>query len=420
VIARESILDTLACALAARGERVSRAVRDWVSAEGGAGTATVWGSGLRTSPARAALANGTAGHALDYDDVNWAMNGHPSVPLLPAALAVAEALGASGRQLLTAYVAGFEAQARVGQALSLSHYARGWHPTATLGALGATVAVGKLLRLDEAALRRAIGIAAAQLAGSRMSFGTDAKPLHAGLAAQAGVTAASLAARGVTAREDALEAEMGVGDLYDGSRPLELPPLGTPFALVDPGVELKPYPACRFTHRTIDGMLALRARHPRAELDSIECAIDPFAQKILIHPRPHTGLEAKFSLPYCAAVTWLDGWPGLEAFSDRRAARDDVQQLLRRVEVSDASGPEDEVRIVLRSGFRASERVRVARGSPEKPMTQEERLNKARACAAPALGEPRTEELIRRVEDLERLTDVGALCALLAVEEVSV
>jgi 2-methylcitrate dehydratase PrpD len=417
--ALESILDTFACALAARDERVSAGVRDFVAAEGTRTECALWGSALRASPSRAALANGAAAHALDYDDVNWAMNGHPSAPLLPAALAVAEARRAGGRDLLAAYVAGFEVQARVGQAISITHYARGWHPTATLGALGATAAAGKLFGLDEAALRRAFGIAASQLAGSRMNFGTDAKPLHAGLAAQTGVLSAELAARGVTAREDALEAEMGVADLYDGHPPLELGPLGAPFALRDPGVELKPYPSCRFTHRTIDAVLELRARHPRAQVDSMECAIDPFALKILIYPTPRTGLEAKFSLPYCAAIAWLDGWPTLDSFRDERLARADVQEFMRRVVVREASGDQDQVSIALRSGFRASERVKLARGAPARPLTEEERLRKVRGCAAPVLGEERCERLIAAVAALEDVRDARALSALLVPAEGS-
>lgn len=412
-VARTGMLDLIACAIAGRGERVAREVRDWCMAEGACDDAAIWGTDVRTSASRAAFANGTAGHALDYDDVSWAMNGHPTAPLLPAALAVAEARGASGADLVAAFVAGFEVQARIGQALSISHYARGWHPTATLGALGATVAAGRLLGLDERGFRIALGLAASQLAGSRMNFGMDAKPLHAGWAAQTGVVSAELARRGLTAREDALDCEMGIPDLYAGHHPIALPPLGLPFALLDPGLELKPYPSCRFTHRTIDAVLALRARHAQEELASIECSVDPFALKILIHPRPTTGLEAKFSLPYCAAVAWLDGRPTLGSFDDARAVRDDVQELLSRVGVREGKGEADEVSIVLASGFRATERVELARGNPQNPMTDGERLEKVRACVAPALGRERAQELIGAVEGLEKLPDVRALTRLL-------
>ncbi len=413
--ARAAILDALACALAAHRERVTEQVHAWVRDEGSRGACTVWGSALRASPSRAALANGTAAHALDFDDVCWAMHGHPTVPLLPAVLAVAEARGASGADALTAYVAGFEAQARLGQGLGIAHYERGWHPTATLGAIGATVAAGRLLGLDAPALRRALGIACSSAAGSRMNFGTDTKPLHAGLAAQSGVLAAELAARGVTAREDGLEAAMGLADLYDGAHPLVLPSFAGTLALEKPGIELKPYPSCRFTHRLVDGVLALRARHPGERAARFELRIAPFAHKILIYPRPTTGLEAKFSAPYCAAVAWLDGWPRLESFSDERAARADVQELLRAVEVGDAaSAAEEEIAVVLASGARDVERVRLPRGHPDRPLSEPERLTKARDCAVPALGASGAEALIAATSRLEHLRDVRELCALLA------
>jgi 2-methylcitrate dehydratase PrpD len=413
--ARGAILDALACALAARDERVARSVREWVRDEGSRGPCGVWGSTLRASPSRAALANGTSAHALDFDDVCWAMNGHPTVPLLPAVLAVAEASGASGADALAAYVAGFEVQARLGQALGIAHYERGWHPTATLGGIGATVAAGRLLGLDAPALRRALGIACSTAAGSRMNFGTDTKPLHAGLAAQSGVVAAELAARGVTAREDGLEADMGLADLYDGARPLALPSFAEPLALEKPGIELKPYPSCRFTHRLVDGVLALRERHPGERALRFELRLQPFAHKILIYPAPASGLEAKFSAPYCAAVAWLDGWPRLESFSDERAARADVQSLLRAVEVGDASGSdEEEIAVVLASGARDAERVRLPRGHPERPLSEAERLQKVRDCAGPVLGAHGAEALIDAVGRLESLRDVRELTALLA------
>lgn len=416
--ARAAILDALACALAAREERVARSVREWVSGESSQAACTVWGSGVRASPARAALANGTSAHALDFDDVCWAMNGHPTAPLLPAVLALAEARGATGAEALAAYVAGFEAQARVGQALGLAHYERGWHPTATLGGIGATIAAGRLLGLDASGLRRALGIACSTAAGSRMNFGTDTKPLHAGLAAQNGVVAAQLAARGVTAREDGLEADMGLADLYDGARPLALPPLRGRLALEDPGIELKPYPSCRFTHRLIDGVLALRARHPGERATRLEVALSPFAHKILIHPTPRSGLEAKFSAPYCAAISWLDGWPRLESFSDERAARGDVQALLRAVDVGDArDASEEEVAVVLASGARDAERVALARGHPARPLSESERLQKVRDCAEKVLGARGVAALCDAVSRLERLRDVRELTALLVPPE---
>jgi 2-methylcitrate dehydratase PrpD len=412
--ARASILDTLACAVAGCEERAASAVRAWVVGEGAQPQAWIWATHLRSSAALASLANGTAAHALDYDDVNWALQGHPSAPLLPAVLAVSEAMGASGAEALLAYAAGFEVEARIGEALARPHYARGWHPTATAGLLGATAAAGRLLGLDEATLCTAFGIACSRAAGSRMNFGTDTKPLHAGLAARAGVECAQLAARGVSAHGAGLEADFGLGDLYGGARPFRLAEFGQPFALEEPGVELKPYPSCRFSHRTIDAVLALRERHAGAELLALECEIEPFALEILIHPRPRTGLEAKFSLPYCAAVAWLDGGAELSSFSDDRAARPDVQALLRRVDVRPADGAGDAVTAVFASGERDREHVPWARGSPRRPLERSARLHKVRSCLEPALGSGRTQELVAALQGLEQVPSaalLGALCA---------
>jgi 2-methylcitrate dehydratase PrpD len=256
-------------------------------------------------------------------------------------------------------------------------------------------------------------MACSRAAGSRMNFGTDTKPLHAGFAARAGVECAELAALDLDARADGLESDLGLADLYGGARPLQLGELGRPFALDTPGVELKPYPSCRFTHRTIDAVLALRERHPDAEPIALECEIDPFALQILIHPRPQTGLQAKFSLPYCAAVAWLDGWPDLESFRDARAARDDVQSWLQRVTVQPASSGDDAVTAVFASGERDREAVPLARGHPSRPLERGARLHKVRGCLEPALGIARAAELITAVESLESLPSaakLGALC----------
>jgi 2-methylcitrate dehydratase PrpD len=407
--AKAAILDTFAVALAARGERVVSAVEGFVGEEGSAGPCTVWGSALRAGPARAALVNGTAAHALDFDDVCWAMNAHPSAVLWPAALAVAEKVGASGAQALLGYIAGFEAEADLGAALGREHYAAGFHPTATLGTVAAAVTAGCVLEADAACLRRAIGIACSEAAGSRMSFGTDTKPLHAGLAAQAGVTAALLAGRGVTAREDAIEADMGLAALYRGTIP-SAPRTG--YALVSAGIEQKLYPSCRFTHRVIDAVLALRARNAERDLVAIDCVVDPFASEIVTHPRPTTGLEAKFSMEYCAAVAWLDGVPGPNAFSDLRAARNDVQRLLRLVTVQRGTPDLETVTVTWANGRTDFETVRVAKGSPARPLTADERLEKVRACASALLAD-RFDAFVDLAGRLEALTDVRQLTRLL-------
>jgi 2-methylcitrate dehydratase PrpD len=250
--ARVHILDALAVMLAGATAEGSRLIRDLVREMAGRAEAEVVGSGLRGPVVLAALANGAAGHALDYDDTiqftsNAAVYGtrlHPSVPTLAAALAVGERVSASGRDLLTAFVYGFEITCRIADATNREHYRRGYHPTGVICPLGAAVAAGKLLGLDQGGIRRALGIAASRGAGLRVSYGTMTKPFHAGSAAESGVLAALLAARGFTASEAALEGDLGLfqaiaGD-FDPVRLLE--PLGDPFYIVRPGAAIKPYP----------------------------------------------------------------------------------------------------------------------------------------------------------------------------------
>lgn len=412
--ARAAMLDGIACAIAGRDERVTRELRGFALEQGSHPRATLWGTGERVSPALAALVNGAGAHALDFDDVSWAMNGHPTVPLLPAAFAVAEAAGASGADLLHAYLVGFEVQARLGQAMGRVHYERGWHATSTLGIFGATAAAAVLRGLDAATLRRAFGIAASRASGSRGNFGTDTKPLHAGLAARAGLEAADLAARGVTAREDALEMEMGLAELYGGAKPFELPEPGRPFAIESPGIELKPYPSCRFTHRAIDGVLSLREKHAGRELRAIEVACDPLGMKVLIYDAPQTGLEGKFSLQFCVAAAWLDGWPGLATFEDARVAAPDVRALSRRVTVRESKSGLEEIELVFADGTRVREEVRIARGHPANPLSDAQRVSKVKLCVEPCIGAARAQALIESFAALESVKDVRELAGRLA------
>jgi 2-methylcitrate dehydratase PrpD len=408
-VGKTSLLDTLGVALAGRGERVVRAVEEFAADESSSGSASIWGSVLKASASRAALVNGTSAHALDYDDVCWAMNAHPSAVLWPTALAVGESIGATGRDVLTSYIAGFEAAADLGMALGTDHYAAGFHPTATIGTLAATVVAGRLLRLDRHALGHAIGIACSEVAGSRINFGTDTKPLHAGFAAQAGIVAASLAGRGVTARTDAIEGPMGLVDLYRGR---DVPLRSRELALLEPGIELKPYPCCRFTHRIIDATLAIRARHPAEHAESIECTVDPFSLSIVTYPRPSNGLEGKFSMEYTAAAAWLDGRVGVDTFRDDRVVRSEVGTLLEHVAVIRGSKDSEMVRVKFVGGRSDEETIRVAKGSPASPLTRAECLAKYFDLAAPSLDD-RAGRVPEAVQRLETLASIRELCDLL-------
>jgi 2-methylcitrate dehydratase PrpD len=334
--AKRAVLDTLGVSLAGAAEEGSCILLDAVSANAGAGAASIFGTDLRASASQAALANGALGHALDFDDVNVNMRGHPSIPVLPAVLAVAEVSGSDGSAALTAFVVGFEVECKLGRALGPSSYARGWHATSVAGALGAAAACANLLRLDATRTRHALGIASSMASGTRQNFGTMTKPLHAGLAARAGVEASDLAARGFTAAPDILEAPMGFGELFSPDRdwrPERLGDPGKPWDIVSPGINVKQYPCCYMTHQALDATLAATQRRPcdAAEVESIEVRVSPGSTSALIHHRPTSGLEGKFSMEYCVAAAVLDGEIRLRSFDDGQVQRPAAQELLRRV-----------------------------------------------------------------------------------------
>jgi 2-methylcitrate dehydratase PrpD len=419
--AKRVVLDTLGVTVAGvRGEG-SRILLASLTSTADAGAATVLGTDLRASPAQAALANGALGHALDFDDVIMGIIAHPSVPVLPAVLAVAEKSGGRGREALTAFAVGLEVECRLGNALGPSSYARGWHATPVLGALGAAAACANLLRLDLERTQHALGIATSMASGTRQNFGTMTKPLHAGLAARAGVEAAQLASRGFTAAPGIIEAPMGFGVLFspDGDwRPEEMGDPGRPWGIVDPGISVKKYPCCFMTHAALDATLtATGARpHEAREVEAIEVRVPVGSVSALIHHRPTTGLEGKFSMEYCVAAAVIDGGVRLRSFDDESVQRPAVQELLRRVSVVEVRGEEEgalaptRATLWVRDGSSLTAEVMGERGSPEDPLSWEELVAKYRDCTGRVLPEDqvaRALDLITnldqaRIEDLTR------------------
>ena len=429
--AHRAVLDTLGVALAGSREQAGRLVEALAAEASGTPEAAVWGRPLRLPAAEAALVNGVFAHALDFDDVNDSMRGHPSAPLLPAVLALAEKLGAGGRQVIEAFVLGFEVECKLGRAMGRSHYERGWHATATLGTLGAAAACAPLLRLGEMATRMALGLATSMASGSRQNFGTMTKPFHAGQAARTGLLAALLAGRGFTADADILEAPLGFGSLFapdgDWSPEEAVARLGDPWEIVSPGVSVKRYPCCFATHRALDGLLELRGRHGlRADaVERVEVVMPRGAALPLIYSRPRMGLEGKFSLEYCLAAALLDGGVGTASFVDTAVERPEAQALLRRVFSCEGPGEATavvdgyaEVTVITDDGSRFEVRVDHPRGSPQAPLSWEELVGKFRDCAALALPAAAVERVVTLVEHLEELADVGELTAALTAAEV--
>jgi 2-methylcitrate dehydratase PrpD len=424
--ATNSILDTLGVTLPGLDEPATRIAVQLAASDNAAPGASVIGSGMKTSTEWAAFVNGIAGHALDYDDVSYAVIGHPSVVVLPAVLAVAEATGASGESALVAYVGGVEVMAKVARALGEPHYLAGWHMTATAGCIASAAAAAKLLGLDAPGIQSALGIAASSAAGIRLNFGTMTKPYHAGHAGRSGISAARLAAAGFSSAADVFEGPQGFLATHGGDhgRATADLGLGRPFELESPGVAIKRYPCCYGTHRALDGILSLMEDHGLAAPDvvSAEVAAPPGELEPLIHPRPRSGLEGKFSMQYALAAALVDGCVGLRTFEDDMVRRPDIQDLLARIDVrafapgsaeaaGGMAGGDGEVRVNVetRAGRRLGERVRYARGAPENPVSTDEVIAKFRDCAAGRLTSGQIQRAIDHVVGLRDAPDLTGL-----------
>lgn len=390
-IARRALLDTVAVAIAGSRDEASRLIARHVAGRTAPAMATIWSSGERVPVEDAALVNGVMGHVLDYDDVSSPLRGHPSVVLWPALAALAEAEGLSYRRACSAFVVGLELMARLGRALSLEHCAKGWHATATIGCFGTTLACCRLLGLDETATRHALGIALAQMGGTRANFGAMAKSFQAGHAASAATEAALLARDGFTAGTDVLDGIAGFTALYCDGETLSdlLAGIGTePFEIETSGLDVKLYPCCYATHRAITATLMLRERHglTLADVESASVIASAQASTALIHSHPRTGLEGKFSMQYALAAALLDGRIGLSSFDDAMVGRAAVQDFLPRVASLSATGAVHprwaDVTLNLRNGSAVRERVEHIPGSVQLPITDEALAAKAADCLA--------------------------------------
>jgi 2-methylcitrate dehydratase PrpD len=387
----------------------------------GTGPATVLATRAKATAADAALLNGTAGHALDYDDVADELNGHPSVVLVSALLALAEAHGSRGRDLLEAYAVGFEAACAIADGLNVhAHYRRGWHATATVGILGAVAGAGRLLRLEQEQVQSALGIAASMASGSRQNFGTMTKPLHAGLAARDAVLAVELAANGFTADLHQLESPMGFFNMYgvDADAGMVTAGLERPRVLLEHGLNVKKYPCCYGTHRMADAALALRARGLRAsEVRSIAISVPPDGLGAIIHHRPMTGLQGKFSGEYVVAACLVDGAVRLLSFTDAAVCRPEAQDLLRRITIEESPtppfGPPEyahafaTLEVTLQNGETLRERCDVPRGDAREPLTDAELEAKFRDCLAFGGTDWDGEALLQRLRSLREAEAVS-------------
>ncbi len=422
--ATNHLVDGVAVMLAGAAAESGRIVREHLREVGGNPQAVVVGSRVRAPLQLAAWANGIAAHALDYDDTQLATDPrsvyglltHPTAPVLPAALAAAEHVGASGQELLDAYVVGVEVACRTADAVDPRHYRDGFHSTGTLGTFGACAAAARLLHCDLDQTLRALGLAASMAAGLRENFGTMTKPFHAGRAAENGLLAVLLARRGWTAARDILEAKRGFYSAaaggFDPSR-IE-GRLGNPFFFESPGISIKPYPSGSLSHPAQDVLLDLVREHDvrPEDVERIEVRVNSHVPNALIHTRPQTALEGKFSLQFQMAVGVVDRRAGLAQFTDERVRDPRVRALMERVHVHvdpeiEALGYNEmrmKVAIVLRDGRMLSGRADMARGHPRKPLSRQEVSEKFLECAALVMPQERARKLLDALWAVRRHT----------------
>jgi 2-methylcitrate dehydratase PrpD len=424
---RRAALDTIGVTLAGANEPAAEVVRRVVRAEGSIPLCTVFGTRLRAAATAAALANGVAGHAHDFDDTNFALLGHPSVPLLAASLALAEAEMGDGAAVALAYITGFEVAAALGTALNPAHYERGWHATSSIGTLACAAAATKLLGLDLETTRAALGIAASLASGLKENFGSMTKPFHAGHAARNGVWAALLAREGLTASATALDGPQGYLAAFGGASDLDaaLGDLGRRWHLLDSGIAVKPYPSCALTHAAIDALLELRERHRLApdQISQVEVGVTRVVPTVLIHPRPVTALERKFSMEYCAAAALVDGQVTLDSFDDG-PPNPAVEKLMSSVAmVVDPALPASReqhawarVTVRLSDGRTLETAPRGARGHPDQPLSDEALRAKFLACATRVLPRDEAAAVAEQIEAFDEIPDIRALTTRLVGE----
>jgi 2-methylcitrate dehydratase PrpD len=432
-LGKRSILDGLGLALAGSRSHGSEILRAHVEELGGRAEATVIGTGQKAPARFAAFLNGVSVHADDYDDTQLAtapdrvygLLTHPTAPVLPAALAIAERYGLSGADLLLAYQIGVEVECKIAEAIYPRHYQDGFHSTGTMGALGAAIACTRLLNGDADTACTALGIAASQSSGLRENFGTMMKPFHAGRAAENGVVAADLALRGLTATPIVLEAGRGFFKAAAGGYEAELidGKLGKPWTFADPGVSIKPHPSGSLTHPGMGTMLDMIREHDirPEQIRKVAVGTNQNMPNALIHHRPTTELQAKFSMEFCMAILLLERRAGLAEFTDEVVNRPDVKAMIEKIDFgvhpdAEAAGY-DKMRtiidITLEDGRVISGFADFGKGSPANPMSDDELIEKYMGCADWAgVPRPEAQRTVDQVMSLERLGVVSDLAVL--------
>ena len=414
--ALQASFDCVGVALAGAVQPHGKMIVDFVDAQGGKTVCTIIGNKLRTSAYLAALANGTIGHALDYDDMGGF--GHPSVALLPTALAVGELLGKSGRDILTAYVLGFEVAVHLNRGAQNVQGLTGFHSTATFGTIGSTAVAARLMGLTTQQTVMAFGLAGSMPSGILQNFGTHTKPLHAGMSCRSGVMAASLAKQGWLATDSFIESRVGWAHAYIGEGKYDPEKMTANLGktwLSKNTIVIKKYPCCGSNQGALDSLTALLNEH-NVSPDDVACVdVDnvPAISHVLLHPNPTYGFQGKFSIHYNIATALVDRKIDIESFTDAKLKRPEYRAAREKTHINVMSNwdPDYEhaptcnpVTITLRNGERLSRRVNrhTMHGAPADPLSEQELKDKFRYCARMCLPANQVEEAVNAWWNLDR------------------
>jgi 2-methylcitrate dehydratase PrpD len=417
--AKRCLLDWLGVTLAGSADPSVQVLREVSDELGSDGTATVLGTGRKTTLLFAALSNGYAAHVLDFDDTyNPARTTvHGCAPVWPVVLGLGEQDRVDGRRALAAFVAGFETQVRIALAAGPAHYEVGWHVTGTVGHFGAAAAASNLLGLDAVQVANALGAAGTQAAGLKGVYGSMGKALHPGKAAMDGLLSAFLARRGFTASTSILESERGFLRVLstDADPALVSEGLGERWTLPDDG--FKPYACGSLTHPTIEAVIVLREVHELVpdQIKSIRATVNDYVSWVTGKAKPTTGLEGKFSIFHSAAVAAVDGAASIRQFTDERVNDPAVAAMRDRVSiVVDDDLPKDAatVELVLTDGRRLTSEVLHNKGTPAKPMTDAEIEAKFSELAAPLIGQQPAHRLAKLCWRLDECADIAEVAHL--------
>ena len=429
MLSRTAIIDTLGVTLAGAIEPCTTNLLRTPGVASAPGICTIFGTSQKTSALDATFINGTASHALDYDDFSQPMGGHQSAPLVAPLMAVAEERGPSGLQLIQSYVVGIETEIRLARAVNFYHYDKGWHPTATLGVFGAAAASGHLLGLSAKKQAIALAIAASFASGIKANFGTMVKPLHVGQSARNGLLAALMADAGYDANPEALEHHQGFFNAFNGKGNYDAKLIfenwANPLEVLSPSMGLKQFACCGSTHPAVTMALQLRQEETFSPQDIEKVDILPHRRRLphTNNPDPQTPLAAKFSVQYAVARALVNGAVRLDDFEGEAHFDSNVRAIMAKTTaMPHPDMPDDspdqfgaEVIVALKDGRTVARRINslVGRGG-DYPLTSDELWEKFNDCAKRVLPANEIPALFAKLENLEKIKNIRDLTPLLA------